>query len=67
MARAEKADRLLTILDGLYPEVAIPLAHSDPFTLLVAVVLSAQPGGYLQRLEIFEDLKPALPLVEACC
>lgn len=30
------------ILDGLYPEVPIPLDHRDPFTLLVAVVLSAQ-------------------------
>ena len=30
------------ILDELYPSVPIPLNHSDPFTLLVAVLLSAQ-------------------------
>lgn len=42
MTRAEKADRILRILDELYPDPPIPLAHSDPFTLLVAVMLSAQ-------------------------
>lgn len=42
MKRIEKAERILTILDELYPAPPIPLAHVDPFTLLVAVVLSAQ-------------------------
>ncbi len=42
MKRAEKAERIQEILDALHPEVPIPLDHSDPFTLLVAVVLSAQ-------------------------
>jgi endonuclease-3 len=42
MIRAEKAARIQAILDQLYPDVPIPLAHRDPFTLLVAVVLSAQ-------------------------
>lgn len=42
MTRAEKAARIHTILDQLYPDAPIPLQHSDPFTLLVAVVLSAQ-------------------------
>jgi endonuclease-3 len=42
MTRTEKAQRILSILDRLYPGVDIPLAHEDPFTLLVAVVLSAQ-------------------------
>ena len=42
MTRAEKARRIRAILDELYPETRIPLAHEDPFTLLVAVVLSAQ-------------------------
>ncbi len=42
MRKAEKAARIQTILDRLYPAPPIPLAHSDPFTLLVAVVLSAQ-------------------------
>ncbi len=42
MTRTEKAERIQEILDALHPEVPIPLDHSDPFTLLVAVVLSAQ-------------------------
>jgi len=40
--RAEKVRRIAAILDELYPETAVPLDHEDPFTLLVAVVLSAQ-------------------------
>lgn len=42
MKRAEKAKKIGEILDRLYPEPPIPLAHRDPFTLLVAVLLSAQ-------------------------
>ena len=42
MRRADKALRIQEILDDLYPTLPIPLDHSDPFTLLVAVVLSAQ-------------------------
>ena len=37
-----KAARIMEALDALYPMPPIPLAHEDPFTLLVAVVLSAQ-------------------------
>lgn len=42
MKRADKAERIRVILDGLYPRPPIPLDHHDPFTLLVAVLLSAQ-------------------------
>ena len=42
MRRADKAERIQAILDGLFPDPPIPLRHEDPFTLLVAVVLSAQ-------------------------
>ena len=42
MTRAEKAAKIGAILDRLYPQPPIPLAHEDAFTLLVAVVLSAQ-------------------------
>lgn len=42
MKRAEKAERIQAILGELYPHAPIPLEHRDPFTLLVAVVLSAQ-------------------------
>ena len=40
--RTEKAQRIHAILDELIPEVPIPLDHRDAFTLLVAVLLSAQ-------------------------
>lgn len=42
MRRSEKAERIHAMLDELYPTVPVPLDHSDPFTLLVAVLLSAQ-------------------------
>ena len=42
MRRAEKADRILAVLDELFPSVEVPLDHRDPYTLLVAVLLSAQ-------------------------
>lgn len=38
----EKLGRIQATLDRLYPAAPIPLDHEDPFTLLVAVVLSAQ-------------------------
>jgi len=40
--RAERAQKIGAILDELYPAPPIPLSHRDPFTLLVAVLLSAQ-------------------------
>ena len=42
LTKKEKAKRIGGILDDLYPEPPIPLQHTDPFTLLVAVALSAQ-------------------------
>lgn len=42
MNRRERADVAGRRLDALYPDVTPPLSHADPFTLLVAVVLSAQ-------------------------
>ncbi len=41
-ALKKKAAAIATILEGLYPETPIPLRHEDAYTLLVAVVLSAQ-------------------------
>lgn len=38
----EKAARIAAQLESLYPETPIPLRHEDPYTLLVAVLLSAQ-------------------------
>lgn len=42
MTKKQRAVTVLTELEKLYPEVPIPLDHSDPYTLLVAVALSAQ-------------------------
>ena len=42
MTRLEKADFAAAKLAELYPRTSIPLDHQDPYTLLVAVVLSAQ-------------------------
>ncbi|PKN57692.1 MAG: endonuclease III [Deltaproteobacteria bacterium HGW-Deltaproteobacteria-14] len=42
MRRSDKARRIVAILNELHPETPIPLDHTDPFTLLVAVMLSAQ-------------------------
>jgi endonuclease-3 len=42
MTKKQKVDFIINTLEELFPEVPIPLQHHDPFTLLVAVVLSAQ-------------------------
>ena len=42
MRRLEKASKIGEILDSNYPETPIPLDHVDAYTLLVAVMLSAQ-------------------------
>tara|TARA_X000001036_G_scaffold393093_1_gene392381 strand:- start:35520 stop:36170 length:651 start_codon:yes stop_codon:yes gene_type:complete len=42
MRRIDKAIRIGKLLDDLYPEQPIPLDHKDEYTLLVAVMLSAQ-------------------------
>ncbi len=42
MTRTERAKKIGEILDRIYPQPDVPLQHRDPFTLLVAVVLSAQ-------------------------
>jgi endonuclease-3 len=40
--RLERAARIGALLEELYPQPPIPLEHEDPFTLLIAVMLSAQ-------------------------
>lgn len=42
MTKKEKATHIAEILESLYPTTPIPLVHHDPYTLLVAVLLSAQ-------------------------
>ncbi len=42
MNKQEKVNFVIKILSEKYPEIPIPLDHKDPFTLLIAVLLSAQ-------------------------
>jgi len=42
MKRKEKAERIQSMLEELYPETPVPLDHGTPFQLLVAVLMSAQ-------------------------
>ena len=42
MTKSQRAEHILCRLNALYPETPVPLEHRDAFTLLVAVLLSAQ-------------------------
>ena len=42
MNKSERAIEIIKILDKTYPEIPVPLDHEDNFTLLIAVLLSAQ-------------------------
>ena len=42
MTKAEKVAFTINTLEKLYPEIPVPLDHKDPYTLLIAVLLSAQ-------------------------
>ena len=42
MTKQQKVEYIIRTLNELYPEVPIPLDHKDPYTLLIAVLLSAQ-------------------------
>ncbi len=42
MTRPEKANLILDVLEAYFPTVEVPLQHKDPFTLMIAVLLSAQ-------------------------
>ena len=55
MTKRDKASRIARILDELFPAVDVPLRHQDPFTLLVAVVLSAQTTD-----KLVNEVTPAL-------
>jgi endonuclease-3 len=73
MKRADKAERIAKLLDELYPEVPVPLDHGDPYTLLVAVLLSAQctdvrvnevtPGLFAEADTPAEMARLPLPLI----
>ncbi|MDA8596381.1 endonuclease III [Flavobacteriaceae bacterium] len=42
MTKAEKVNFIINSLEELYPETPVPLDHKDPYTLLIAVLMSAQ-------------------------
>ena len=42
MTKQEKVEFVINTLNELYPEIPIPLDHKDPYTLLIAVLMSAQ-------------------------
>tara|TARA_Y100000991_G_scaffold141002_1_gene106383 strand:- start:366 stop:1010 length:645 start_codon:yes stop_codon:yes gene_type:complete len=42
MNKSEKINFIIKILEDFYPKIEIPLDHKDPYTLLIAVLLSAQ-------------------------
>ncbi|SNV46031.1 Endonuclease III [Chryseobacterium taklimakanense] len=42
MTKKQRAETVMAELEKIYPEVSVPLDHKDPYTLLVAVALSAQ-------------------------
>ena len=42
MKKAEKVQFVIDTLEEIYPKIPIPLDHKDPYTLLIAVLLSAQ-------------------------
>ena len=42
MTKKEKANYIIQTLEELYPETPVPLDHKNPYTLLIAVLLSAQ-------------------------
>ncbi|MEX0288704.1 MAG: endonuclease III [Flavobacteriaceae bacterium] len=42
MTKSEKVDFAIKALQNIYPEIPVPLDHKDPYTLLIAVLLSAQ-------------------------
>ena len=54
MTKQEKVHFVINTLNKLYPEIPIPLDHKDPYTLLVAVLLSAQCTDvfYLNSVQI---------------
>lgn len=42
MTKKQRAETVMAELEKIYPQVPVPLDHKDPYTLLVAVALSAQ-------------------------
>ena len=56
MTKQEKVDFVINTLNDLYPEIPIPLDHKDPYTLLIAVLLSADNPYDMVKLSV-EEIK----------
>jgi endonuclease-3 len=70
MTRTERAERVAKRLEEFYPETPVPLDHRDPFTLLIAVLLSAQctdvrVNQVTPRLFAVADTPEAMAMVPA--
>jgi len=67
LTKREKAGRVQELLDELHPTVPVPLDHVDPFTLLIAVLLSAQTTDVRVNLvtpALFERASSAAQMAE---
>ena len=75
MNKKERAAYLLNTLEELFPETPIPLDHKDPYTLLIAVLLSAQctdervnkitPGLFKRADDPYKMIKLTIEEIEA--
>ena len=63
-SKQQKVEQIRLQLEALYPELPIPLSHDSPFTLLVAVLLSAQTTDKKVN-EVTPSLWAAYPTVES--
>ena len=64
VSKLEKAERIRLQLEGLYPETPIPLDHDSTFSLLIAVLLSAQTTDKKVN-EVTPGLWSVYPTVES--
>ena len=64
VTKAEKVARIGSMLADLYPETPVPLTHDSPFTLLIAVLLSAQTTDKKVN-EVTPGLWAAYPSIES--
>ena len=64
LSKREKSERILHQLESLYPTTPIPLLHDSPFTLLIAVLLSAQTTDKKVN-EVTPSLWAAYPTMES--
>ena len=65
MKKDERVKLIIKRLEEIYPETPIPLEHQNGFTLLVAVVLSAQSTDKKVN-ELTKELSRLLPQLRKC-